>query len=318
MTNRQSTKRTYRPRRKRSNNPPALQITPRDIYILQMVARYRFLNSKHITLATEGSPKNIRNRLKALFEHNYLDRPECQYDYYRPGGGSSLVVYALGDKGAQLLMQEGDFSQGHKVSWKQKNKQAGRPFLDHTLAIADFAVRLHTAVRHRPDIELLDGDHLLQRMPEETRNSDKPYRLNVPVIFKGTRYGIGVEPDYVFSLGFPREKRRVNFLCEIDRGTMPVARKDLNATSILRKFLAYSALWSNKMHTKHFGWNNFRVLMLTKNTERVDTMLNTLEQHIPQNNKYIFWFGDKKTCDNTEIMKVDWIDGGYTERSFCF
>ena len=79
---------TYRPRRVRSGHPPPFQVTKRDVEILRQVARHRFLNSEQIRRLIPGSDKNITNRLKALFEHGLLDRPDCQYDFYRPGGGS--------------------------------------------------------------------------------------------------------------------------------------------------------------------------------------------------------------------------------------
>ena len=118
----------YRPRRKRSGNPPPFQITPRDLEILRAVARYRFLHSGHIRRLIPGSHKNLTNRLKGLFEHAYLDRPPCQYDFYRPGGGSSLAVYALADKGARLLSHHDGLTFGDHVSWAHKNREVGRPF----------------------------------------------------------------------------------------------------------------------------------------------------------------------------------------------
>ena len=89
-----------------------------------------FLNSDHIRRLVIGSPKNVTTRLKALFEHRYLDRPECQYDTYRPGGGSSYIAYALADRGARLLA---DAPSPDKRSYlTHKNKSVGRPFLEHT------------------------------------------------------------------------------------------------------------------------------------------------------------------------------------------
>ena len=82
-------------------------------------------------------------------------------------------------------------------------------------------------------------------------------------IFGGTRQVIGIEPDYAFSLGFPALRQRANYLVETDRGTMPVERKDLNASSILKKFVAYREIWRSGLHTKQFGWRNFRVLIVT-------------------------------------------------------
>ena len=183
-----------------------------------------------------------------------------------------------------------------------------------SLAIADFAVGLHASTRDRPDLELLDGDDLLRRMPDKTQGQSKPLRLTVPVVFKGARHPIGVEPDYAFSLGFPAEKRRANFLVEIDRGTMPVERADLTASSILRKFLAYQALWRAKAHTTQFGWRNFRVLILTTDAERVGNMRDCLRAQTGGQGSPLFWFADREAMNWQALVDHHWIDGTEVRR----
>lgn len=300
---------TYRPRRRRSGDPPPFQLTPRDLDILRAIARYRFLNSGHIRRLIEGSERNLAHRLKGLFEHAYLDRPECQYDFYRPGGGSSLAVYALADKGARVLGHHDGFITADRARWSQKNKKAGRPFLEHTLEIADFAIALNTDVAGRAGIDLLDGEDLLARLPEATRKLAKPYRLSVPVVFRSERKAIGVEPDYAFSLGFPDLGRRAYFLVEIDRGTMPIERSDLSQTSLLRKFLAYSTLWRAKLHTQSFGWRNFRVLVVTANQERASHMRDILSRSNGGGGSPLFWFAERQALYAHNTLAHDWIDG---------
>jgi Replication-relaxation len=303
---------SYRPRRRRSGTPPPFQLTNRDLDILRAVARYRFLHSGHIRRLIDGSKKNIANRLKGLFEHAYLDRPECQYDFYRPGGGSSLAVYALADKGAHLLAHHDGLSFGERVSWAHKNRSAGRPFLEHTLAIADFAVALSADVAANPDIDLLDRATLLARLPAATRDLAKPFRLSVSVIFQSVRHTIGIEPDYVFSLGVPAAGRRGNFLVEIDRGTMPVERSNLRQTSIMRKFLAYNAAWQSKLHTSAFGWRNFRVLFVTSSRERAENMKSALLHS--GSNSPLFWICDRDALLAGNVLDHAWIDGAGNQR----
>ena len=300
---------TYRPRRTRSGNPPPFQLTDRDIDILRIVARYRFLHSGHIRRLIAGSQKNLANRLKALFEHAYLDRPECQYDFYRPGGGSSLAVYALSDKGARVLSHYDGLASGPRVSWAAKNRKVGRPFLEHTLAISDFAVGLSVAVAASPVVDLIDGTELVARLPAPARDATKPFRLSVPVVFQSKRQTIGVEPDHVFSLGFPEAGRRANFLVEIDRATMPVERSDITQSSIMRKFLAYGAMWRSKLHTTSFGWRNFRVLVVTSNGERAKNMLAVLRHHTGGKGSPLFWFADLAALKADNFPKAisrDW------------
>ena len=289
-------------------------MTDRDLDILRAVARYRFLHSGHIRQLIDGSDKNIANRLKGLFEHAYLDRPECQYDFYRPGGGSSLAVYALSDKGARILNHYDGLAFGPRVSWAHENRKAGRPFMEHTLAIADFAVGLSAAGAASPVVDLCDGAALLTRLPATIRDAAKPYRLSVPVTFKSTRQTIGIEPDYAFSLGFPVAGRRAYFLVEIDRGTMPVERSDITQSSMLRKFLAYGAVWRSKMHTQSFGWRNFRVLVVTGNADRALNMREVLQQQTGGTGSPLFWFADKQALEACNTLEHVWIDGEGKER----
>ncbi len=305
----------YRPRRKRSDNPPPFQLTDRDLEILRAVARYRFLNSDHVRRVIDGSNKNIANRLKGLFDHGYLDRPECQYDFYRPGGGSSLAVYALGDKGARILNHYDGFEAGPRVSWAHKNRKVGRPFMEHTLAISEFAIALSIAVAASPVVDLCDGPALLERLPATTRGAAKPYRLSVPVVFQSTRRTIGIEPDYVFSLGFPARGRRGNFLVEIDRGTMPVERSDILQSSMLRKFLAYGSIWRSQLHGQAFGWRSFRVLVVTGTAERAQSMREALHRTNGGKGSPLFWFTDWTALKGANTLAHIWIDGEGNERS---
>ena len=317
----------YRPRRIRSGTPPPFQLTERDVEIVRLVARHRFLNSQHIWRLVGGSAKNINNRLKMLFEHGVLNRPPIQFDTYRLGGGTSPLVYALADKGAQLLMGSTEGTDSKRISWAHKNKSAGRPFLQHTLATADFAVALQLSVSARDDVELIDGDELISGFPTKTQARNKPYRLNVPVIYHGGRIDIGVEPDYAFSLSvsFPKSghrysdkndtqqisteaRRRAFFLVEIDCGTMPVARRDLRQSSIMRKLHAYQTMWKSKTHNVHFGWRNFRVLFVTTSQERVENMIAATNAQALTKGSPLFLYSDKHSLYNLDdTLDYKWL-----------
>lgn len=297
---------SYRPRRARSDNPRPFQLTLRDIEIIHLVAKYRFLNSDHIRKLVKGSHKNITNRLKSLFEHGFLDRPECQYDTYRLGGGTSPLAYALADKGAHLLANECEYRELTRHGWSTKNKSAGRPFLKHTLAIADFATSLQLAITSRGGVQLIDSDALVKAFPMNTQELSKPYRLSIPVIHQGTRSDIGIEPDYAFALYLPQMKKRAHFLVEIDRGTMPVLRRDLKQSSILRKLLAYQSMWKMKRHTAHFGWQNFRVLFVTTNAERVENMIEATNTNSQTKGSPLFLFADKLELNENNLLLDKW------------
>lgn len=315
MAGEQKRRKTYRPRRRRSGSAPPFQITPRDLDILRVVFRYRFLNSFQIIKLINGSEKNIRNRLKGLFELELLDRPACQYDFYKPGGGSSPLVYALSIKGERLLLHQDGMLAGGRVSARKSNQPIGRPFLEHTLDVADFAVNLITDVQQQDNLDLIDSDALIKRLPLETQSLRKPFKRTVPVLYKSMRHQIGVDPDYAFSLADLKRKRRAHFFVEIDRGTMPVERYDLKQTSILRKYLAYNALWKAKMHNSHFGWKNFRVLFVTCDKIRAQHMRDCLYTHMGLKGSPLFWFTDKLSLEADNTLAHKWSDGQGMKKS---
>jgi hypothetical protein len=67
-------------------------------------------------------------------------------------------------------------------------------------------------------------------------------------------------------------------MVEIDRGTMPISRSDLRQTSFQRKMHAYLAAYAAKQHESRFGWEAFRVLTVTTDDQRMQSMQEALRQ----------------------------------------
>ena len=295
-----------RPRFRRAEEAPSFQLTERDIEIVRQVAQHRFLRSIHLSQLLDAPHHKIRERLTSLFHAGYLDRPRSQLEYHLNGGGSAPLVYALGNRGAKLLIKV-DGLEHANVDWARKNTEAGRQFLLHTLAIADVRVALTVACRHSEGISLQHPKDLLATLPEETRGTLRPWSWRVRVQHKGAIAQIGLLPDYVFALVFADGSRRV-FFVECDRGTMPVERSVLNQTSMLRKFLAYEGGRKQQLHTKRFGWKNFRVLVITASVERVDTMRQVVERVPEIKGSPLFLFADHAALLQSDILTHPWID----------
>src|SRR5438876_854679 len=92
------------PRFQRSTKPPAIRLTERDTQIISQVHKHRFLRSDHISALVGGSTQPVLRRLHLLYHNAYLDRPRAQIDYFNQGG-STKMVYGLGNQGADLLQQ---------------------------------------------------------------------------------------------------------------------------------------------------------------------------------------------------------------------
>src|ERR1039457_6386070 len=128
------------PRFQRTGLIAPIQITERDGEIIRLVHRYRFLRSPQIVALTGDSSQQLLRRLQLLYHHGFLERPRAQLDYYHKGG-SHHMVYGLGSKGAAFLRSDlgPDFGQ---IRWGEKNRAAGRVFLEHALLVADVMVAI--------------------------------------------------------------------------------------------------------------------------------------------------------------------------------
>ena len=106
------------------------------------------------------------------------------------------------------------------------------------------------------------------------------------------------------------------FALELDRGTMPVERKTLRQTSFLRKLLSYTFTRDERLYTKHFNMDNFRVLTLTtgkQGSKRIETILNAHQKHIGRKKKAgLFLFADRDQFERARkregLLAMHWLN----------
>jgi len=302
------TETTRRPRFRRASEPPAFRLTDDDVIIVRQLARYRFLRSTHIAALIGRSLDRTNDRLSRLFHAGYLDRPQAQLDYY-PTSGSAPMVYALADRGARLLIERYGIEFAN-VEWSRKNRKAGRPFIEHQLAIVDFNVALQLATRDRTDVRLVHPDEMVTSFPDRKFGRRNPFALRVNISHQGTVHAIAVVPDIVFGLAFPDHSRHC-FMVEIDRGTMPIVRKDFMQTSFERKMRAYLTAHAAKFHERQFGWKTFRVISITTDRHRMKSMSDALRQiHIPHSpGASLFFFATRDELRASDPLAHPWRDG---------
>lgn len=297
-----------RPRFRRASEPLAFRVTDDDIAIVGLLARHRFLRSTHIAALADRSLDRTNDRLHRLYHAEYLDRPRAQLDYY-PNRGSAPMVYALADRGARLLIerQGADFA---NVEWSRKNREAGRPFIEHQLEIMDFYVALELVTRARSDLQLIHPDELIASFPDQSFSAATPFVLRVTVRHRGLVHEVGVAPDLVFGFRFKDGSRRC-FMVEIDRGTMPIERSDIRQTSFGRKMRAYLTVHAARQHERHFGWKTFRVLTVTTNDPRRRSMMETLgDLRIPHSpGPQLFLFATRDEIGLAGPLTSVWHDG---------
>jgi DNA-binding Lrp family transcriptional regulator len=303
---------TRRPRFRRASEPPAFRVTDDDVVIVRQLARYRFLRSTHIAALVGRSVDRTNDRLARLFHAGYLDRPHAQLDYY-PTAGSAPMVYALANRGARLLIDRYGIEFAN-VDWSRKNHKAGRSFIEHQLEIVEFQVALERASRNREDIRLMHVDEIIAGMPDQPRARRNPFALRGKLTHKGAIREIGVVPDFVFGVKFDDGSKN-SFMVEIDRGTMPVVRSNFDQTSFERKMRGYLTAHAAKQHEKRFGWKAFRVLTVTTDEHRMQSMIDALRRvHVAHSpGASLFLFTTRKGLGGTDPLSHTWRDGNGKE-----
>ena len=297
------------PRFRRAAEPPPFRLTDDDVEIVRVVARHRLIRSTHIAALVGRSLDRTNDRLMRLFHAGYVDRPRAQLDRF-PSSGSAHYIYALADRGVRLL-QEVDGAEFRNTEWSRKNREAGRPFIEHQIEIVNFQVALQRAVAQRSDLRLISAEEMntaasRRQMPA----SRAPFSLRAKLSHRGTVHELGIVPDLVFALQLANGERR-NFMVEIDRGTMPVRRSDPEQTSFEGKMRVYLAGHAAKQHEQQFRWKNFRVLTVTTNHQRIETMMEAAQQlRVPRSvGASLFWFTTFDDLRASDPLAHDWQDG---------
>jgi len=197
------------------------------------------------------------------------------------------------------------------VDWTDKNRTAGRVFIEHTLLTADLAVAFELACRRDDAVRLVAARDILASAPEATRNARNPWALPAKIRDGGRTHEIRVIPDKVFGLDFTQLRKQAYFFVEADRATMPVIRSHPRQTSFHQKILAYLAgAGAGNAHGKRFGIGNFRVLTVTTSPQRIATMLDAVRLVTKGAGSNQFLFVDRASllaC--RDVLNLDWISG---------
>jgi hypothetical protein len=174
----------------------------------------------------------------------------------------------------------------------------------------DFYVGVQMAARVRDDVQIIHADELVASFPDQSFSAGNPFSLQTRVNHHGTWFNVGIVPDLVFGLRFRDGSRRC-FMVEIDRGTMPIARANLMQTSFERKMRAYLSAHAARQHERHFGWKTFRVLAVTTDATRVQSMQDALSRiHISHSpGPQLFLFATRDQLHINDPLLHSWISG---------
>lgn len=267
-----------------------MQITDRDMRILSALDRYRFLDSELISqLSDIGSPQQLRRRLRLLFDHGFVDRPRAQLSQITLG--NRPMVYGLSDRGADCLTDHSSKSE-KPTRLKDLNRAVKFAHIEHALGLARCQLAFENA------IESLGGANRL----------DCPPKLTWQVDIAGTGQSpqnVRVFPDAYVGWEDTSSGRQTHLLIEYDRGTEPIVRNHLKASSIFRKLLAYGELH----RPGQSGIEHFRVAFITTGKARAEAMRAAYEAHLKSvAPPGLFLFASEKDVVTAPLEDV-WQDG---------
>lgn len=297
---------------------PGFELTERDEEILKLIARHRFITSAQIVALIDAmypasSEQQVLRRLHLLYHSGHVARPKAQVDSYKAGGGARPMVYALANKGIDLLAAKHNFRRA-SVDWTAKARTAVRGEIDHALEITDFMVALDIACRRRGTVQLVHFDEILAAVaPEETRKAQRPYQWPVAVRWKGSDLVLHPTPDGIFGIKDLERREGANrkfFFLEADRGTMPPARRALDKTSMLRKIVGYAETYRRDLHTKRYGLPNVRVITVTPGRQRINNIIAAYREHAASLvSPKFFLFADRAGLRRAEdFLDYPWLD----------
>lgn len=276
-----------RSRMVRRGTDKRITLTERDIEILRLLDRYRFLRSTHLHVLAGGkSSKRFVERLGDLYhECGYVNRPQQQWQAinarYTP------AVYELSEAGAGVLDQRGLVSSSTSSLTKKGRLGAFRRY-HHELMICDIISSIEIGTRSDPNLRFVSWQEILEspRMPEATRRSTNPLAIPVCVTYACPKTTVAdhsdkpLIPDALFGIEYASSGKKSYrfFALEADRNSEPVLRGNLHQTSYLRKILQYREIAARKTHAAHFGLPNLLVLNVTTNERHARNLMQLVDE----------------------------------------
>jgi hypothetical protein len=291
-------------------------ITDRDLAILKLLARYRYLPADDIHGFIGGSAKNLSHRLNVLSRkpNLYINRPHQQ----RLGADTNCrpLVYELDDKGIALLRDRGFPCAANKY----------RRNFAHELMACRIMASIELGTRRRPGIRLITWPEILasDAMPLAAKELPSPASIPVTTVIRGQRLSLTVTADArPFGLERTRSDGTRSYLffpgIEADCGTEPIDASDADRTSIYKKFVTYRAIAEQGIYRSHFGFPSFFVPIITTSTARMESMMRLLQKMTGGRGSKMFLFNifpaftsiDGRAMSDGQMLTKPWLRAGF-------
>jgi hypothetical protein len=225
-----------------------MQLTERDRCILETIHAYDgVLGLSQIRRLFFTGRSQTEERMKRLYQHRYVDRPDRRQRMRLPE-----MIYWLDRQGAELVSN----LNGIAVSELRWRKQPRWSQVEHDLAVVDFRLDLVEACR-------VSAAVTLETWVPESEFWAYPDRISYT--YRGRQMRRKVRPDGFFALR--AGQHQIRYLLEIDRGT------EDNPRFLQEKVLPGLAYLKSDAYKARFGRPPGRWLVVTTGDRRLNNML---------------------------------------------
>ena len=294
----------------RATQAPPMQMTNRDLSILEAVHKYRVLHRGQIShqffagLKGEGQGSTARRRLGLLYQNGYLERIPR---FVAPPMNNPGPAYRLAARGAAILAHQAGAAYKEFNYWGRAEDDTshvtrlGHSYLEHALWLADLRKQFEQKAE-----AIGAASCAIEKWLDylELRKAWKTERVWVQLSPGTPRENLAIAPDGYFVLSTP--KGRGHCFLEADRGTETIDKQ------WKRKLLAYTEyLASGKFHQRYrvAAGTGFRVLTITTTPVRARNLQQAAERYVPQNAK-AFLFTSTDLFQANPLSTSIWQRGG--------
>ncbi|WP_169742981.1 replication-relaxation family protein [Desulfobacter vibrioformis] len=291
-------------REKRQPQALPCKLTERDLAILLVLNRYRYLRTgqvKRLIFSDNSTLQSTRRRLRCLFHNAYIG---VITPFVKTGQGSGESAYYLEKSGMNLLEEYGE-----TVRAFSKSGNVRHFFLNHALDLSEFHLLLELALRNHPKIHLrrfVCDYEVKSHLNSEKGN--KAFALYDEVTHPVSRRSYVVHPDALIILqgkGELEKYQKLYFL-EIDRGT---ERLEI----VRNKVIGYNTYLQKRIFTKYGKFDGFQVLIQTNSEKRAENIRKSLTD---QEGAEFVWVTDVGKINEKSILnEAVWVDHEWQLRS---
>lgn len=281
---------------------------------IELVYQRKVLDTRHIALLTGDSgvidtkTKKRRyvattNRLRKLLDNGYLVRWEAQRpDRFNPSNNKHLFHF-IGKEAVGVL--EATFP--YEIAKSDYERVKFRADAWHDWWISELYVRFtidakQRAVTYLPCKEFIQSA-VSSSVKEKFPFTQTRWRLAGFTLEKTGDKEKRLMPDDVFALVAGKTHL---FLLEVDRDTEDNEHQNPYQAALKRKWEGYMKIFREGVHTRAYGVDNMRVLVVTSSQRRIENNIHIIREKLGFVQP-LFYFATFKTIqDTSNILDLRW------------